>query len=215
MRCYLLLNGEVKGPFSLAMIREMLTAGVVQEMNLMAEEGGNSWQPVGHFLSGCPGSIDAACDSGASGRSTVANTSPKWSGRKRIWVSAAAMVAIAICYKGLNLREQNHRRTSIDDSSQSGQYRGQQDDGMGYREANRSTVRKFEEVLEIAAGAGADSGGGELEIILAAVDNTNWNNCGPDLRSASLAVKNIRNGDSKAESMKKIQRLVDLCKKYR
>ena len=215
MKHYLLLKGEVKGPFSLVMIREMLAAGVIQDTHLMAQEGGNAWQPVGLFLSSSLGCIDAACCSETAGRSTISNTALIWHRRRKIWVTAVAVFLIAIIYKGLNRAEVGSGETSNDNPSQASQYRGQEDNGTEFRAANRRTVREFDGVLEITAGVGGNSGVGELEVVLAAVDNTNWNACGPDLRNAALAVKNIRNGDSKVETMEKVQRFADLCNKYR
>ena len=49
MQIYILLGGA-KGPFSLEMVREMLTAGTIHDMTLIAPEGGMEWRPAGIFL---------------------------------------------------------------------------------------------------------------------------------------------------------------------
>jgi len=50
MKYYLLLNGEIKGPFQILTVREMLNAGAIQELTLMAQEGGSAWKPAGEML---------------------------------------------------------------------------------------------------------------------------------------------------------------------
>lgn len=52
MKYYLLLNGETKGPLALEMVHEMLTAGMIENTTLMAQEGGSDWQPVAEVLAG-------------------------------------------------------------------------------------------------------------------------------------------------------------------
>lgn len=50
MRYYLLLNGEIKGPLQIMTVREMLSAGAIQESTLMAQEGADGWQPAATVL---------------------------------------------------------------------------------------------------------------------------------------------------------------------
>lgn len=51
MKFYILLKGEPKGPFPWAMVCEMLQAGAIHEMTLVAPEGGMEWRPYGSFIS--------------------------------------------------------------------------------------------------------------------------------------------------------------------
>ena len=91
----------------------------------------------------------------------------------------------------------------------------QEDYGMQYRAANRRAVHECDVALEIAERVGGNSGTGNLEILVAAVANADWSACGPDLRSAALSVKNIRNGDSRTKTTENIQRFIELCGLYR
>jgi hypothetical protein len=50
MKYYLLLNGEIKGPIQIMTVREMLSAGAIQESTLMAQEGADGWQPAATVL---------------------------------------------------------------------------------------------------------------------------------------------------------------------
>lgn len=95
-------------------------------------------------------------------------------------------------------------------SSGSGSY------GAAVLAANRRAVRQFEEMLELSSGLvmGNDAQAAVVKIV-AAIDNTNWNGCSQDLRSAASALRNVQDGDRMSEISVKIQRFSDLCDRYR
>lgn len=50
MNTYILLDNVIKGPLSLATVREMLSAGAIQSTTLIALEGSDVWRTVDSFF---------------------------------------------------------------------------------------------------------------------------------------------------------------------
>jgi len=62
MKYYLHINGEAKGPFTLEMVREMLTAGAIENTTLMAQEGGSDWQPAADVLTAAAEPVESGIE---------------------------------------------------------------------------------------------------------------------------------------------------------
>lgn len=96
MKYYLLLNGEVKGPFPLAMVREMLHAGAIQDTSLIAQEGANGWKPAGQFLSDHPNDASDTTDASVSGGAERPLNQPKWFASRNHRIAVALILAFGI-----------------------------------------------------------------------------------------------------------------------
>lgn len=69
------------------------------------------------------------------------------------------------------------------------------DNGERHEAANRKAVRQFQDLLKVAGHAHPSyDGPGAAANILAAIENTNWNNCGPDLKAAAIRLRDAGDG---------------------
>jgi hypothetical protein len=111
MKYYLLLNSEIKGPFPLAMVREMRAAGAIQDETLVAPEGGSNWRPFGTLLKYSP-SDDAVIQGG--GRCEINR-------KKKLKVVAGSFIGIVALWAFLAWAEDAFdgpsRRSNSDDES--------------------------------------------------------------------------------------------------
>lgn len=97
---YILLRGEVKGPFPIGMIREMLTAGAIHDMTLAAPEGEKQWRPIGILLN------ESSHDTDVAGKSVVHtsnnNSMPakprKWHTSRNAKIAAALAIGIGVFF---------------------------------------------------------------------------------------------------------------------
>lgn len=117
MKYYLLMNGETKGPFALTTVREMLAVGAIQEMTLIAPEGGSGWSPVGIFLAEFSTIANATSETLAGSGSVHATTSQKWYGNRKVQVAAALLFGIGFLAYLENERSAPRNTASYDEGS--------------------------------------------------------------------------------------------------
>jgi hypothetical protein len=112
MKYYLLLNGEIKGPFQIMTVREMLSAGAIQESTLMAQEGSEGWQPAATVMAQAEVS-DQSRISGPSSSARSLMASRKWELSRYMKVGAVFAVILVIWgyYDGAKARKSNSVNT--------------------------------------------------------------------------------------------------------
>ena len=100
MSFYILLRGEVKGPFPIGMIREMLTAGAIQDITLAAPEGEKEWRPVGILLNESPHDTDVAGKSvlPTSNNNGMPAKPRTWHASRNAKIAAALAIGIGVFF---------------------------------------------------------------------------------------------------------------------
>lgn len=148
-------------------------------------------------------------------------------GWKRITPRIAVAAALAVLLlgggffglrmMGFGKEEDRKEKQIIPFGGSTGKSEGYMDNGERHETANRKAVRQFQDLLKVAGHAHPSyDGPGAAANILAAIENTNWNNCGPDLKAAAIRLRDAGDGGdiSMGEFKALLVPFLKLCENY-
>ena len=216
MSFYILLRGEVKGPFPIGMIREMLTAGAIQDITLAAPEGEKEWRPVGILLNESPHDTDVAGKSvlPTSNNNGMPAKPRTWHASRNAKIAAALAIGIGVFFlRGRDEITKNVPPEATDEA----QAPGTDSSGRNYEPANRIAAQKFKNAWQIAIRANQSGRPDASAVnILAAVKNTDWSQCSPELRNAVMRLSSTdANGNmTMGEFKENLIPFMKICQRY-
>ena len=120
MNIYILLDEVIKGPFSLATLREMLSAGAIQQTTLVALEGGDVWTTVNSFLAERSNAAGAIGGVPKPIKMVRSSNQKKWYSRRIVRILIVFIIGSGIWfYRAPYKRDGNskmHSSSHVDDS---------------------------------------------------------------------------------------------------
>jgi hypothetical protein len=116
MKYYLLLNSEIKGPFLLAMVREMHAAGAIENTTLIAPEGGSNWSAVGSLLAETADIPNSTIKEGGASP-ILPDDVRKWLRNRKVQVAAAVIVGIVFFTHQNSDNPESRNRASYNERS--------------------------------------------------------------------------------------------------